>query len=182
MTDTINVSALKYAVRANPRDKAACGALFDLLQEEGTKPLTARKEVNSLRRAALKAAEDSEVAQAEAMVNGQYRDGTTFRTKIRKLLGLANNHPIVIVAGRSKPTRRGHDAYYTTPGGKHISHPNAYKWPKVRHGSTLRAEVGAKWVLARAAKNGLRVPETVQVGPVTLGEATYEAQTVPTVQ
>lgn len=50
---------------------------------------------------------------------------------------------------RRAPRVEGASFYWTTPGGKPISHPSAYRWEKVYHPSTLRIVVGADWVRRR---------------------------------
>lgn len=56
------------------------------------------------------------------------------------------NHPVHIETGDSPPRWEGEEWYFTTPGGTRIEHPNAYKWPKVYHPSTLAIHVGARWL------------------------------------
>jgi hypothetical protein len=53
---------------------------------------------------------------------------------------------VVVVPGKAAPHVEGSAACWTTPGGKPITYPNAYKWPKVYHHSTVHVEVGAAWV------------------------------------
>lgn len=59
--------------------------------------------------------------------------------------------PIEIVAGDTAPRAAGRSYYWTTPGGKAIQYPNAYRWPKVYHASSRRIEVGVDWLVARGA-------------------------------
>lgn len=72
----------------------------------------------------------------------------------RELAGARPHVPVEIVPGRKRPKLLGSGYYWTTPGGKLINHPNAYKWPKVYNASTRRVEVGAlTWpVLTREAE------------------------------
>jgi hypothetical protein len=59
-----------------------------------------------------------------------------------------NNYPVIVIpGGRLSPRLVGHSYYWTTPSGKTIvHHPNAYRWPKLYHGSTLRVYVGEQWL------------------------------------
>lgn len=68
----------------------------------------------------------------------------------RLICGAGNSVPVEIVKGDSPPKMQGESFYYTTPGGKPIYAPSAYKWPKVYHGSTLRIEVGEKWAAKKS--------------------------------
>jgi len=59
-------------------------------------------------------------------------------------------YPIIVVKGNKKPALKGCSFYWTTPSGKTIvRHPAAYKWPTKYHNSTLRIEVGDKWLEKR---------------------------------
>ena len=61
--------------------------------------------------------------------------------------------PIRVVPGRAAPHAEGSSGYFTTPGGKPVRYPNAYRraWGKpVYNASTYRIEVGAKWLAARS--------------------------------
>ena len=60
--------------------------------------------------------------------------------------------PIKDIDGFDEPRIVGYDAFWTTPSGKTvITHPNAYKWRKVYHGSTKTIVVGRGWLI----QNGL---------------------------
>jgi hypothetical protein len=76
-------------------------------------------------------------------------NGTPHARLCRTLLREGNGRPVYIVPGRSAPTLRGHGYYWTTPGGKPIRYPSAYKWAKVYQSSTLRIEVGTLWLARR---------------------------------
>ena len=54
--------------------------------------------------------------------------------------------PLEVLPGNGTPTAAGEGFSWTTPGGKPIRHPNAYKWPKVYHCSTNHVEVGRNWL------------------------------------
>ena len=60
-----------------------------------------------------------------------------------------NGAPVDVIPGGDAPHEAGESSYYTTPGGKLIHHPNAYKWAKVYHASTVCVEVGRKWLERR---------------------------------
>ena len=72
---------------------------------------------------------------------------------VRTAAGLSGTpYPIVPVAGTQAPRLQGRSYYWTTPSGlTEVRHPNAYGWPTLYHGSTLRIEVGRGWLFA----NGL---------------------------
>jgi len=56
---------------------------------------------------------------------------------------------IRVVPGSVAPHMEGDSFYFTTPGGKPVYHPSAYRkaWGKpVYHASTLRLEVGEGWL------------------------------------
>lgn len=60
--------------------------------------------------------------------------------------------PIIDVDGFAPPTVEGESYHWTTPGGRPVYHPNAYRraWGKpVYHGSTLRIRVGRGWILSQ---------------------------------
>lgn len=59
--------------------------------------------------------------------------------------------PVEVIPGNAAPKVKGESYYFTTPGGKPIFYPAAYRWPKVYHGSTIRVEVGSAYVAALAA-------------------------------
>lgn len=55
-------------------------------------------------------------------------------------------HPIDYTTSVNTHRRTGRGYHYTTPGGKPIYHPSAYRWPKVYHASTLEIRVNPYWV------------------------------------
>jgi hypothetical protein len=55
-------------------------------------------------------------------------------------------NPIMIERGVYAPTIKGTGFYWTTPGGKIINYPNAYKWRKIYHASTRRLAVSEEWL------------------------------------
>lgn len=63
----------------------------------------------------------------------------------RMWCGVRANMPVEIVDGDAPPKVCGEGFHWTTPGGKPIRYPNAYKWEKVYHASTIRVEVGRNW-------------------------------------
>ena len=70
--------------------------------------------------------------------------------QLRRIAGCTwNGAPVEVVPGNDEPHDAGESFYFTTPGGKLIHHPNAYKWAKVYHPSTTRVEVGRKWLESR---------------------------------
>jgi len=81
------------------------------------------------------------------------------RRFVRRLVGARPSVPIVVLEGDDPPKLLGRSYYWTTPGGRPIYYPNAYKWPKVYHPSTKRVEVGigflessahaARWIRGR---------------------------------
>lgn len=81
---------------------------------------------------------------------------------VRAAVGLVGHScPIVEVDGFDPPRREGRAGRFTTPGGRPVYHPNAYRraWGKpVYHRSTLRIVVGRGWLAERltAVEGGLR--------------------------
>jgi hypothetical protein len=67
-------------------------------------------------------------------------------TLARLFVNDKSNRPVEIVDGPAAPRMKGESWHYTTPGGKPIHYPNAYRWPKVYHNSTLRIVVGREWL------------------------------------
>jgi hypothetical protein len=63
----------------------------------------------------------------------------------RMWVGASANRRVDIIAGHSSPCLVGEGCRWTTLSGKPIYYPNAYKWPKRYHPSTIRVEVGADW-------------------------------------
>jgi hypothetical protein len=77
------------------------------------------------------------------------------RRALRRLANADSHLPLRVVGGGAPPYACGQDAYHTTVSGKTIVyHPNAYKWPTVRHCSTRRVEVGINWLVAWRLKGG----------------------------
>lgn len=67
--------------------------------------------------------------------------------ELRRMAKAGNSVKIMIADGdSSEPELRGSKSYYTTKSGNIITHPNAYKWPKVYHPSTIHVHVGEKWL------------------------------------
>jgi len=64
----------------------------------------------------------------------------------RRVVGAESHVPVVTGPGDALPVLKGDTWHFTTPGGKYIRYPNAYKWPKVYHASTRRVEVGEDWM------------------------------------
>lgn len=71
---------------------------------------------------------------------------------VRILAGDTAAHPVEIVDGSASPSMEGEGFYWTTPGGRPIQYPNAYKWAKVYHPSSIRVSVGLGWVLDMLAR------------------------------
>ncbi len=69
------------------------------------------------------------------------------RRLVRRLARSATSTPVEVVAGADEPAEAGEGYYWTTPGGKRIRYPNAYKWPKVYVPSSIRVEVGREWLM-----------------------------------
>ena len=98
---------------------------------------------------------DAKLAKAAALIGGSSRRSAQARTFCRRKAGVSRDNttvPVVVVEGDAAPTLEGEGYHFTTPGGRPVYHPNAYRaaWGKVvYHASTLRVVVGAKWVLAR---------------------------------
>ena len=69
---------------------------------------------------------------------------------VRAAAGQPGSHyPIKIEDGFAAPRLAGDGCYWTTPSGRPVYHPNAYRraWGKtVYHCSTLEIVVGAGWV------------------------------------
>lgn len=55
-------------------------------------------------------------------------------------------HPVNYTTSVKTHSRTGRGFYYTTPTGKPIYHPAAYRWPKHYHASTLDIHVNPYWV------------------------------------
>ena len=67
--------------------------------------------------------------------------------------GANNTTPVIVIEGHLPPKLLGERARYTTPNGKPVRYPNAYRraWGKpVYHCSTRRVVVGTGWLAANA--------------------------------
>lgn len=68
---------------------------------------------------------------------------------VRAAIGVSGcPYPIEMTEGDSPPELHGKSHHWTTPGGKPIHFPSAYRWRKVYHASTMHIRVGRKWVEA----------------------------------
>jgi hypothetical protein len=84
------------------------------------------------------------------------------RRVIRRAAGADPHVPVRVVEGDMPLVLRGHRCHWTTKGGSHICHPNAYSakgWSNmVYHHSTRRVEVGREWMArTRRPKVTIRV-------------------------
>ena len=68
---------------------------------------------------------------------------------------LSASQPIAVEHGTAAPYWTGRGFYYTTPGGKEIAHPGAYRWPKVYHASTWTLHVGVDWIRTKRTPRGM---------------------------
>ena len=79
------------------------------------------------------------------------REDRRISKAVRKAAGWAGSpYPIKLVDGFEEPAAYGSEAYYTTPAGKPVYHPNAYRRAfgrPVYHHCTLEIVVGIGWVL-----------------------------------
>jgi hypothetical protein len=81
------------------------------------------------------------------LINQIVDNSLYLRRIIRESAKARNNCPIDIIEGDFKPKITGRSYYWTTPSGKtEIRHPNAYRWPKQYHCSTISIEVGADYL------------------------------------
>ena len=75
-----------------------------------------------------------------------------YRRWLRRQANRAStSSPIRLVDGPAAPEEIGESGYYTTPGGKRVNYPNAYRraWGKpIYHASTIRVELGRDWAIA----------------------------------
>lgn len=62
----------------------------------------------------------------------------------------SGNHPVVLSENNAaEPSQRGSRHYWTSLKGRSVVHcPSSYGWPMVYHASSIRIEVGARWLLA----------------------------------
>jgi hypothetical protein len=84
------------------------------------------------------------------------RIASQYRAYVRQQCKAREYVRIDVVDGARAPEMTGEAGHYTTPGGKPVYHPNAYRkaWGKpVYHCSTISVEVGRGWLAAR------RIPE-----------------------
>jgi hypothetical protein len=68
---------------------------------------------------------------------------------LRKKLDTRNNLPVKIVPGNQKPKVVGYRCHFTNKRGDIVHYPNAYRKAKgkpIYNHSTVRIEVGAKWI------------------------------------
>jgi len=94
----------------------------------------------------------SPVVRAQSLVDG----GDRLRWAVRHAAGGRGaadyRVPVIVVAGRERPRYRGEGGYHTTMSGRtRVYHPGAYGYRTLYHCSTRRVEVGARWLLDRAA-------------------------------
>jgi hypothetical protein len=81
-----------------------------------------------------------------------------YRQWIRRQASAARYVPIAIVPGADAPTEQGEPGHYTTPGGRPVRYPNAYRraWGKpVYHLSSVTVTVGADWLSSRGIPAGV---------------------------
>lgn len=75
---------------------------------------------------------------------------------VRAALNLSGTpYPIRFRDGFARPKLVGRSYHWTTPGGRPVYHPSAYRRAfgrPVYHGSTLEIVVGAGWALRAALK------------------------------
>ena len=143
---------LTDAVRREPADAAARGALYDLLIEQGTRPLTARRRVNQIVREATAA---QTLAAARVLIDGTGAKSARTRTAVRAAVGRGTNSsiPVTVVAGDAAPVLSGEEAYTTFRKGGVCHYPGAARRAGYKldyHPSTLAITVGAGWVLTHA--------------------------------
>jgi len=62
----------------------------------------------------------------------------------------SGNHPVVLSENNAaEPSQRGSRHYWTSLKGRSVVHcPSSYGWPMLYHSSSIRIEVGARWLLA----------------------------------
>ena len=100
-----------------------------------------------------------------------------YRAYVRQQAKAGTANPIHIVEGAAEPQYLGECGYHTTPSGKTIvRHPNAYKWPTVYHGSTLRVEVGRDWLAAHNIPTWTMSPTTKPEQLIKIGACGIEGQ------
>jgi len=76
----------------------------------------------------------------------------SIRRAVRQHAGARANMPVDVIDGSDAPEVTGRSYYWTTPGGRPVYHPAAYRrayGKPVYHGSTLSVEVGVEWLAAR---------------------------------
>lgn len=77
--------------------------------------------------------------------------------------GNKSNRSITVIKGNRFPGIMGWYGYYTTKGGKPISHPSSYRYPKIYHPSTCHIEVGEKWIKCHSLKKVNRSPDIYEL-------------------
>jgi hypothetical protein len=71
--------------------------------------------------------------------------------------------PVRVEAGDGPPKQEGESFRYTTPSGKEIRYPHAYKWPKLYHRSTRRVTVGEAWLARHRTEIRIVAGEVVHI-------------------
>lgn len=79
------------------------------------------------------------------------------KRSVRRAASARNNIPVVFLKDSDKePAEVGHGYHYCTKGGTIIDHPSAYSrsgWSNMVYvGSTIRVEVGVKWIKENFAR------------------------------
>jgi hypothetical protein len=81
------------------------------------------------------------------------------RTALRAIAGVYQAHPpVYVVDGCGSPTLLGDFGHWTTPSGKPVAYPNAYRRAfgrPVYHCSTLRVIVGRAWLYSWRRAGGV---------------------------
>jgi len=124
----------------------------------------------------------SSVIEREAGVEGpdQRRSTWVSATAARVARAACGAHAscrVEIVPGDASPAMEGDGFHYTTPGGRSVYHPNAYRraWGKpVYHGSTIRVEVGEEWVREQCQAD-ITAEELAGIGGPRAARAAMEA-------
>lgn len=142
--------ALEQALMIDPDDEVLYLAIIDRHQEEGKKPLTAKRLANAARRAAQEA---QAVAAAVKLLNADDHRGRTARGTLKSVAGMSHSErpAFVVVPGDAGPTRSGEAAFYTfKDSDTRVRAPGAAMragYKVTYHRSTLTITVGAYWVL-----------------------------------
>jgi hypothetical protein len=80
------------------------------------------------------------------------RHARQYRAYVRQQCSAGSHVRIDVVDGAQSPAVTGQAGYWTTPGGKPVYYPSAYRraWGKpVYHCSTISVEVGREWLEER---------------------------------